>query len=397
MSEVLDPYINDVVEWYIPGPIDVRAETLAAMAQPPYGHRTELIKPYIESIRRNLFQVVNASKDTHGMVLTGGSGTNALEMAARSWGSPWGSQYVNRLQAEPVLVPSIGYFGDLWADIFEDCGIGSDRMRIEEGGVIDTDELDERLSNGHYSIVAVTHNDTSTGTVNPLQEIASVVAKYPEVLFFVDGVSSVGGMPVDVTALGIDFLATAPQKGLGTPPGLSLAVVSNEALEKVQHANRGFTTDVVRQVDANRENMTLTTPPEAQIGALALQLGYIIEIEGVQNRYERHTDMANMARVWAWEQGFDLLPDRKNASDTVSCFVNSREIDLAKLQAALWENEPVHYGFDAGHPKLAKIRRATGLPDTFRVAHMGDREPEKLEKYLETISSLLRSMDLRQE
>ncbi len=382
----MDPY-NDVVEWYIPGPVDVRDEALTAMAQPPYGHRTDLIKPYIEGIRHNLFQIVNASEDTHSMVLTGGSGTNALEMATRSWGSP----YVNRMKGSPVLALSIGYFGDLWADIFDDCAVGVDRLRSSEGGVVNLDELEETLEKGHFDIVAVTHNDTSTGTVNPLGQIAELVKKNgSNRLLFVDGVSSVGGIEIDVTALGIDFLATAPQKGLGTPPGLSLAVVKNEALDKVQYSNRGFTTDVVRQVEANRENMTLTTPPEAQIGALALQLAYIVETEGIQNRYQRHTHMANMARVWAWEEGFDLLPDRANASDTVSCFVNSREINLARLQAELWQNQPVRYGFDAGHPKLAKIRREAGLPDTFRIPTMGDREPEKLDSYLKTISVWLK-------
>ncbi|HSX24044.1 MAG TPA: aminotransferase class V-fold PLP-dependent enzyme [Candidatus Saccharimonadales bacterium] len=370
------------VEWYIPGPIDYRPEVLEAMSAQPYGHRVpELMGPYVESIRKNLFALVNASEDTHSMVLTGGSGTNALEMAARTWGDP--SPYLPK-----VLGASIGLFGDLWTDIFESCDVPVRRLRSDDGDIANADKLHDALANGRFEIVTLTHNDTSTGTVNPLEQLAGVV-KNSGALLLVDAVSSVGGIKIDVSEWGIDFLAMAPQKGLGVPPGLALAVVSNEALEKRIPKNRGYTTDLMRQVEENRKNITLTTPPEAQIGALALELGYIMEVEGPTERYRRHSELAEITRNWAATERFRLLPDRANASDTVSCFVNTRGIDLGAMQRNLWANPGIRYGFDAGHPKLAKIRQAEGKPETFRVAHMGDRPPEQLQRYLGAISANL--------
>ncbi len=368
-------------EWYIPGPVDVRQEALDVMPSQPYGHRSDEIKPYIEDIRSDLFKLVKADEKTHSMVLTGGSGTNALEIAARSWSHP--------TDHEPkVLTTSIGYFGDLWADIFEGCETPVVRLRVDEGKIIDEENLSTGIQSGLYEIVTVTHNDTSTGTVNHLEKLAPIV-KGAGALLFVDAVSSVGGMEIDVSNWCIDYLVTAPQKGLGVPPGLSLAVVSNEALAKVTSKNRGFTTDVLQQVEANNDNLTLTTPPEAQIGALALQLIHIVYAEGIESRYARHTQMAERTRDWANSEGFELLPELANASDTVSCFVNTREVDLLELRKQLWNNRPVQYGFDSGHPKLGKVRKQAGLPETFRIPHMGDRRPEQLEKYLEVVSSYL--------
>jgi len=382
-AEVLGDEVYDVTEWYIPGPIDYRPEILMAMSAQPYGHRVpELMNPPVESIRQNLFGMLNATEETHSMVLTAGSGTNALEMAARTWGVP--------TNGEPqILVPSIGLFGDLWANIFETCDIPIDRsMRSEDGGIIDVDELKDKLSGGQFKWVALTHNDTSTGAVNPLEELAAVV-KASGARLAVDGVSSVGGIEIDVRKLGIDYLAMGIQKCLGVPPVLAVGLASNEALEEAVPKNRGYATDLILQVEENRKNMTLTTPPEAQIGALALQLAYIIQVEGPGNRYARHSELAEITRNWAATEDFLLLPDRANASDTVSCFVNTRNVNLETMRQNLWSNPQIHYGFDSGHPKLAKIRQAAGKPETFRVAHMGDRTPEQLKQYLGTISANL--------
>ena len=377
------PEVEHVDQLYIPGPIDVRPEVLEAMAMPPYGHRVaEEMGPYIASIRENLFALVNASEDTHSMVLTGGSGTSALEIAARSWSSEG---------SEPrVLSTSIGYFGNLWGDIFEACGTRVDRLESEAGEIVGLGKLFRELQIGEHSLVTVTHNDTSTGTVNPLEAVHEAIqGENPDTLFFVDAVSSAGGMPIDVTNWGIDFLATAPQKGLGVPPGLALAVVSKRALERVSAEGRGFTTDVIEQIKANEDDMTLTTPPEAQIGALALQLAYIVEEEGIGARYERHASMADTVRHWGNGEGFELLPYPENSSSMLSCFVNTRLVDLKAIQTAARDAEPTTYSFDAGHPKLSRIRRELGLPDTFRIAHMGDRSPNDLDAYLETLSALI--------
>src|SRR3989338_10865390 len=99
---------NDVIEWYIPGPVDVNDEVLRRMSVRPYGHRTSLMNERVKSINRNMLKLLDADPEGYTVLLFGGSGTNALE-AARSFFDANGD--------ETVLSASIGYFGDLWADI----------------------------------------------------------------------------------------------------------------------------------------------------------------------------------------------------------------------------------------------------------------------------------------
>ena len=94
--------------------------------------------------------------------------------------------------------------------------------------------VDEALSTGKYDLVTITHNETSTGVMNPIEEIGNVVKKYPEVIFCVDSVSSAGGVEILVDKLGIDICITSSQKALGLPPGLSMCTISERAVEKAR-------------------------------------------------------------------------------------------------------------------------------------------------------------------
>ena len=91
--------------------------------------------------------------------------------------------------------------------------------------------MDAALATGKYDLITVTHNETSVGIMNPIKEIAEVVKKYPDVVFCVDTVSSMGGTSIPVDELGIDFCITSTQKCLGCPPGMSAASVSKKAYE----------------------------------------------------------------------------------------------------------------------------------------------------------------------
>ncbi len=377
--------MHNLVQWFIPGPIDVRPEVLSAMSVMPYGHRTKVMKEKIASISENMLQFLQADKQLYTVLLFGGSGTNSLEAAARSFAEP--------SDDKKVLFASIGYFGDLWADnIFRGCGVGVEKLRAGDGEVINVQELEKRIETANPEIIALTHNETSTGATNPLKEIANVVGNYKKAhenaLFLVDAVSSLGGVPIYPQELGIDYLVTSPQKCLGVPPGLGIALISENAVRKAGMVkNKGYTTNVLEYVKAAKKNETLTTPPQAQIEALYVQLEYILNRETPQGRFERHRQLAELTRNWAKKEGFGLLPDERYASDTVSCFVNERLIKLDELKKSLYEKG---YGFDPGYRKLNDVREKQKLPPTFRIAHMGDRTLEQLGKYLDTLSKEIR-------
>ncbi len=97
-----------------------------------------------------------------------------------------------------AAVFSVGAFGDRWFKMCEANGIPADKFKSELGDPTTPEMVEEALSTGKYDVVTVTHNETSTAIMNPVADIAKVVAKYPDVVFCLDTVSSLGGAKVPV-------------------------------------------------------------------------------------------------------------------------------------------------------------------------------------------------------
>ena len=168
------------------------------------------------------------------------------------------------------------------------------------GQAITPEMVDKALATGDYDLVTVTHNETSTGVMNPVEEIAEVVKKYPDVVFCVDTVSSAAGAKVEVDKLGIDICVTSTQKALGLPPGLAVCSMSEKAYNRAKTVeNRGFYLDLVKVYDAvvKKPHQYPSTPNISLMFALDYQLDRILE-EGLDNRFARHIEMAEYVRAW---------------------------------------------------------------------------------------------------
>ncbi len=111
-------------------------------------------------------------------------------------------------------------------------GIPADKFKSELGDPTTPEMVEEALSTGKYDVVTVTHNETSTAIMNPVADIAKVVAKYPDVVFCLDTVSSLGGAKVPVDEWGVDMCVTSTQKCFGLPAGLAIASVSQKAYDR---------------------------------------------------------------------------------------------------------------------------------------------------------------------
>ena len=148
---------------------------------------------------------------------------------------------VRNLSSKKVLNCCNGAFSDKWLDVSQRCGLEAESLSSEWGSPIDPNELDEKLSTGHFDLVTLVHNETSTGVMNPLKEISQVVAKYDDISLVVDTVSSFSVVPINTDELGIDVVLTGSQKALALPPGLALFTVSEKALKKAESTpNRGY-------------------------------------------------------------------------------------------------------------------------------------------------------------
>lgn len=330
---------------FIPGPTEVRPDVLEQMARPPISHRgpemAELQSGIVASARRIL-------GTAHAVLLSTSSATGLMEGAIRN--------------AAPRRVLSLvcGAFSRRWNSIARDCGVEADLLEVPMGRAIPPEDLDRRLATGDYDAVTVAHNETSTGVANPLEELAAVMKRHPDVLFLVDAVSSLGGLPLKVDAMGIDLCLASVQKALALPPGFSLCCVSPRLLERSRQARgKGYYFDFVRMVDKAARDMPLTTPSIAHMYAMERQFGLILE-EGLERRWARHRRMGEMTRGWAKDR-FGLFADEAHASDTVTCIANTRGIDVAGLIASLKE-EGMLIGNGYGDLK----------GKAFRIAHMGE-------------------------
>ena len=196
---------------FIPGPVDVADDVLQKMATPMIYHRGKECSKLQKSVSEKL-QKVFYTKNT--ILLSTTSGSGLMEAAVRCCTS------------KGAAVFSVGAFGDRWGKMAKTNGKPVDVFKVEPGMPTLPEDVDKALASGKYDLITVTHNETSTGVMNPVKEIGDVVKKYPDVIYCVDTVSSMCGIKIDVDECGIDICVTSTQKCLGLPPGLSIASVS---------------------------------------------------------------------------------------------------------------------------------------------------------------------------
>jgi aspartate aminotransferase-like enzyme len=218
--------------------------------------------------------------------------------------------------------------------------------------------------------------------MNPLADIAAVMKKYPDVQFIVDSVSSMTAVRIEMDTLGIDVLLAGVQKAWALPPGLALFAVSTKALQKAATVPaRGYYFDFLEFKANHDKNMTPSTPSISHIYGLKFKLEQI-EQEGLENRYARHRQMAEMTRAWARAHGFELFPQAGYESVTLTCVKNNKGIDVAKLQKTLKDKFSVL--IDGGYGAIKG--------KSFRIGHMGDETPATIQTLLGQLDECLKCL-----
>ena len=343
---------------HIPGPIEVSDKTFEAFRTPMIGHRSQDFKDLYTAVMPNL----QALLYTERLVYLGTSS---------AWGIMEGA--IRNLVAKRVLTCMKGAFSDKWLDVAKRCGKEAEALQVEWGSPILPEQIDERLATGEFDAITLVHNETSTGVMSPLAEIAQLKAKYPDVMFIVDSVSSLSGVKIEFDRLGIDLLLAGTQKAFALPPGLSVFTVSQAALDRAATINdRGYYFDLHEFQKNAEKRMTPSTPSIGHIYALQSKLEDMMA-EGLDARFERHANLAQMTRDWAAGNGFTLFPEAGYESQTLTCVNNGakpdgREIDVAKLQGLMKERGIL---IDGGYGKIKG--------KTFRLSSMGDETEETMQ------------------
>jgi aspartate aminotransferase-like enzyme len=256
------------------------------------------------------------------------------------------------------------------------CGKQAEAYQVEWGQPILAEEIDKRLATGEFDALTLIHNETSTGVLNPIVEIAALKAKYPEVMFIVDSVSGFTTVPMNFDELGIDVLLTGSQKAFALPPGLALFTASEAAYARATTVpDRGYYFDFLEFRSNGEKSMTPSTPCISLIYGLQHQLK-VIFAEGLENRFARHERLNGMVHEWVRRNGFEFFAPEGYRSKSLTCVANNREIDVAKLNSILKAEHRLI--IDGGYGKLKG--------KTFRISNMGDETDA-------TIASLIASLD----
>jgi len=349
---------------FTPGPTNVKEDVLQKMATPMISHRTKETSKLQKDISNKIRKLMYTKNE---ILLSSSSACGLMEGAIRS------------CTRKRAAVFSCGVFGNQWYQMAMTNNIPCDKFEVEWGKPITKEIVRSTLATGRYNLITVTHNETSTGVMNPIEEIAEVVKNYPDVVFCLDTVSSLGGVKIGVDKLGVDICLASTQKCLSLPPGFSVCSISEKAVEAAKKVKfRGSYFDLLRLYNWVKEKdyQYPSTPSLPHMFALDYQLDKIFE-EGLENRFLRHIRVANYVRNWV-KNNFALFAEEKYASNTVTCVENTKSIDVDELNKALGEKG---YIISNG---LEKIKDRT-----FRIGHMGESTLSDLTELLSTIKGFL--------
>lgn len=349
---------------FIPGPVEVHPEVLQACSVPMISHRGKEYEALQARAREKLKDLLHVKAGR--VFLFTSSATGAMEGAVRN------------LCTKRVLSCTCGAFSERWHEIAKENGRAADAYAVPWGTPNRPEEIDRLLATGQYDALTLVHNETSTGLMNPLAEIAAVVRRHPDVMFCVDAVSSMAGVDIDFESLGIDLLLAGVQKAFGLPPGLAVVAVSPRALKKAAGVrDRGHYFDLVSFQKSDDKNQTPETPAISLIHALDVQLDRM-KREGFAARFARTLDMAKACRAWALER-FALFPEKGYESVTLTAIRNNKGLDVAKLNAELGRRGVT---ISEGYGKIKD--------QSFRIAHMADITMQDLTELLNMIDDILK-------
>ena len=350
----------------VPGPTPCPPQALQAMGRQMINHRGAEFGEILRSTTEKLKQVFQTKGD---VFLLTASGTGGMEAAIVNTLSP----------GDRVLSISNGFFAERFGDIAEQYGADVTRLNFEWGKAVAPDAIDKALrADGNIKAVLATHNETSTGMTNNLNEISAVVKKFDKLLL-VDAISSLGCINLPTDDWHCDVVVTASQKGWMVPPGLAMVSVSEKAWQAHAQAKMPrYYWDFSKAKDYLQKGQTPWTPAVSIFYALNTTLDLMLS-EGLASIFARHARVAQLARNEAQSWGLSLFPEANYASNTVTAINASDNINVPKLiQLLRDEHEVVIAG---GQGRLSgKI---------FRIGHLGMVNEKDMKIVLQALTKTL--------
>ncbi|RZN37892.1 MAG: alanine--glyoxylate aminotransferase family protein [Methanosarcinales archaeon] len=349
----------------IPGPVPVVPRILRAMAKPVINHRGEEFAELFDECRALFADMFRTKND---IMLLSGSGTSGMEAAI--------GNLIN--SDETIVTPVNGKFGERFRDIG---GLYGNAVPIESewGYPIDLDRVAAALEEG-ADAVAMVHNETSVGMLNPAKEVGKLAQKH-DALFIMDGITSIGGSEVLVDNWGVDIAILGSQKCIGAPPGFAAVSVSKRAFEKMEDVQKPpYYLDLKAHKKSAGKGQTPYTPSIPLFYAVqeALRIAYE---EGIPARMQRQATGAAAVRAAADAMEIEMFPqldELSRYSDTVTAMKVPSGIAFDQMKKEM-----------LAHKILIAGGQAHLKGNIFRIGSMGNFGPKDILITIQMLESVL--------
>jgi len=331
-----------------PGPTPVPPEVLLAMAEPIIHHRGADFRHAFVECSERLKEVFKTKND---VIMFAASGTGGMDSAVSNINAP----------GDRVIVHSAGNFGERWAKIADTYGLEVSHIKEEWGATPDPAKLAAELEKAPAKAVYLTHSETSTGVVADIKELAAVAKKHGA-LVVVDCISSMGAIPVETDAWGLDVVVVGSQKALMLPPGLAAVSISDAARAASEEPGRcpSFFLNWPAALKALGNETTAFTPAVTLVLGMNVALGMMLE-EGLEARYDMHKRLGRACRAGIKAMGLELFSPDEDRSAVVTAAKAPEGIDGQKIVGTMRDKYAVQIvggqGILKGH--------------IFRIGHIG--------------------------
>jgi len=277
-----------------PGPSPVSPRVREALGAPARSHLDPEFMAVLDDVRERLGRVFRAPAGSLTSAISG-TGTSGMETVVANLTEP----------GMCALVVVTGYFGERLAQMFERYGAAVERLQVEWGTAVDPEAVAQALRDGQFNVVGLVHVETSTGVVNPVAEIAAIAHQH-DALCVLDAVTSLGAMPLDTAAAGVDAAYSCSQKGLGAPSGLAPVMFAPSALaRRVKARSFYFDLDLLESYWVGRKyHHTMSAPLLFALHTALCET----EDEGLDARWGRHERHHQQFVEGLTSRGWSLLP-----------------------------------------------------------------------------------------
>lgn len=329
-------------------------------------------KSITQKIRKELLDIGNVHEEDYTAVLMQGSGTFAVESVITSTVG----------EKDKLLIIANGAYGERIVQIAEHISLNHVIYNNEYDEHPDMDKVKEILDKDtEITHIAMVHCETTTGILNPIEDLSVIAKEYNKTLI-IDAMSSFGGIPIDIKALGIDYLISSANKCIQGVPGFGFVIAKKEKLEKCKGISRSLSLDLYDQYKGmDKDGKWRFTSPTHVVAAFSKALDELKEEGGVEGRYNRYKNNNLVLRKKLKEIGIESYIEENKQSPIITTFAFPTDaFSFNEFYSFIKER-----GFVIYPGKLTDV-------DTFRIGNIGEIYEEDINKLCEIIEEYVKGM-----